>query len=207
MNSRATQSKFLCPRMSHYASHYHYGWSQPVNCINLHKHRAPRRTAEWTYCMFPILWRSWKISNQVLKDIEPGITASLVKLYWKFVNNANISTVTVTTTGILSLNTKIYGPRSGYRFCRPLINQLEYRILKSTVTHKGKTQIYLQWNTTKFSRTLQPFVEHNKISKDATQIPKTQLQFPKHKGRRIFTQRKTDFHTKEDGFSHKGRKH
>mgnify|MGYP002804148210 CR=1 FL=1 len=70
MNSRATQSKFGCPRMSHYASHYHYGsqsiacsgqwecWTgrpQPVNCINLHKHRAPYCTAEWTYCLFPIL--------------------------------------------------------------------------------------------------------------------------------------------------------
>ena len=70
MNSRATQLKFWCPRMSHYASHYHYGsqsiafsgqweyWtgcSQPVNCINLHKHRTPHCTAEWTYCLFPIL--------------------------------------------------------------------------------------------------------------------------------------------------------
>ena len=25
MNSRATQLKFWCPRISHYASHYHYG--------------------------------------------------------------------------------------------------------------------------------------------------------------------------------------
>ena len=25
MNSRATQLKFWCPRMSHYAPHYHYG--------------------------------------------------------------------------------------------------------------------------------------------------------------------------------------
>ena len=71
MNSRATQLKFWCPRISHYASHYHYGslsiacfgqwecwtgWSQPVNCINLHKHRTPHCTAEWTYCLFPILW-------------------------------------------------------------------------------------------------------------------------------------------------------
>ena len=70
MNSRATQLKFWCPRISHYSSHYHYGsqsiafsgqwecwtgWSQPVNCINLHKHRTPHCTAEWTYCLFPIL--------------------------------------------------------------------------------------------------------------------------------------------------------
>ena len=31
-------------------------WSQPVNCINLHKHRTPHCTAEWTYCLFPIPW-------------------------------------------------------------------------------------------------------------------------------------------------------
>ena len=70
MNSRATQLKFWCPRKSHYASHYHYGsqsiawsgqwecwtgWSQPVNCINLHKHRTPHCTAEWAYCLFAIL--------------------------------------------------------------------------------------------------------------------------------------------------------
>ena len=72
MNSRATQLKFGCPRMSHYASHYHYGsqsiacsnqwefWgsNQPVNsnCINLHKHNTPHCTAKWTYCPFLILW-------------------------------------------------------------------------------------------------------------------------------------------------------
>ena len=70
MNSRATQLKFWCSRISHYASRYHYGsqsiafsgqwecwagWSQPVNCINLHKRRTPHCTAEWTYCLFPIL--------------------------------------------------------------------------------------------------------------------------------------------------------
>ena len=32
MNSRATQLKFGCPRMSHYASHYHYG-SQWIVCL------------------------------------------------------------------------------------------------------------------------------------------------------------------------------
>mgnify|MGYP002804044993 FL=1 len=55
---------------SRYTSHYHFGsqsiafsgqwpsrsvWLQPVNCINLHKHRAPHCTAEWTYCLVPIL--------------------------------------------------------------------------------------------------------------------------------------------------------
>ena len=69
-SSRAAQLKFGCPHMSRYASHYHYGrqsiahsgeqecwtgWSQPVNCINLHKHRVQHCIAEWTYCLFPIL--------------------------------------------------------------------------------------------------------------------------------------------------------
>ena len=31
MNSRATQLKFECLRMSHYGSHYHYG-SQSIAC-------------------------------------------------------------------------------------------------------------------------------------------------------------------------------
>ena len=85
MNSRATQLKFGCPRMSHYASHYHYGsqsiacfgqwecwtgWSQPVNCINLHKYRTPHCTAEWTYCLFPILCHYCGFPSNATSDIR-----------------------------------------------------------------------------------------------------------------------------------------
>ena len=66
MNSRATQLKFVCPRMSYYAC---YCIISAVNCIfwsietlnwlvavsKLHKHRGTCCTAEWPYCPFAIL--------------------------------------------------------------------------------------------------------------------------------------------------------
>ena len=112
MNSRATQLKCGCPRMSHYASHYHYGsqsiafscqwecwtgWSQPVNCINLHKHRhnitlLSEPTVHSLYCGLDIqaiytgLWYAWtalhKTANYHLilnafQTVQKKITAKL----------------------------------------------------------------------------------------------------------------------------------
>ena len=72
MNSWATQLKIGCPRLWHYASHYHYGsqsiacfgqwecwagWSQPINLHNIEHHIAllSEPTVYSLYCVLTLL--------------------------------------------------------------------------------------------------------------------------------------------------------
>ena len=80
MNSRATQLKFVSPRM------------QPFNCIfwpigmlnwllaaiKLHKHRGTCCTAEWPYCSFAILCPSFKYKLFSIYNYLTGLPKAVV---------------------------------------------------------------------------------------------------------------------------------